>query len=141
MSCPQRHHISDRGSTSGWVGLQAVSCGPKGIFTGWFISSKYSSGCRKLPKPPPSLWPTHNCESIEATPPRRPQVTSVYLSSCLSMGEAKIPEGTCLPTYPQVPGEEKNVLDFNLDSLIACLKVHTSASRKNPLLLTVPPHC
>lgn len=94
----------------------------------------------------PGLWPAHNCQSIEATPPRRPQGTSVYLSSCLSMEEAKIPEGAWLQTDLQILGEEKNILSFNLVSLLAWFKAHTSARGKDALLFTVqsklpePPH-
>lgn len=40
------------------------------------------------------------------------------------MGEVKTPEGICMLTYPQVPGEEKNILNFNLVSLLAWLKAH-----------------
>lgn len=119
-----------------WWDIKQSATAPRGLFTRWFISSNYSFDWRKLPKPPPSLWPAHNCQSIEATPPR-PQGTGVYLSSCLSTGEAKTPEDACLQTDPQISGEEKNVLCFHLVSLLARFKAHTSARGTNLLLFTV----
>lgn len=118
------------------------------MVTGQLISTKHCSGCRKLPKPPPSLWPAQNCDSREAVPPGSPQDASVDLSSSFGLGEAELPEGTCRrQTRPQVPREEKNSLAFSLVSRLAGLKGQTSVRRKTPLLLTVqgqfpgPPPC
>lgn len=129
----RRSELSSKGSPwmvaapQGWWNIKQSITDPKGFFTRWFSSSKYSSGWRRLPKPPHSLWPAHNCQSREATPPRRPQGTSVYLSSCLSIDEAKILEDACLQTYPQIPAEEKNVLGFHLVPLLAWFKAYASA--------------
>lgn len=142
---------SPKGSQLGrWQHLRVggTSSSPKGFFTRWFISSTYFSKLEEAAENHlPGLWPAHNCQSIEATPPRRPQGTSVYLSSCLGMEEAKIPEGAWLQTDLQILGEEKNILSFNSVSLLAWFKAHTSARGKVALLFTVqselpepPPH-